>query len=190
MTSYSLFRFANIFHLTNFSVDTIWKVVKKVKFNESLSTDCSDGGIYNNFARERIVQSVEKELEINSSDLNFGNVTPKVLKTAAEFFIYLNVCPHTDTLKSLFILWADFYADLFGKQSPDQIILTLNRIVHQEKGDSVRNMKLLKRASNLFSLKSVLSLIPGIEKSATYLEDVDPENLHTNGNRYCSLCSH
>ena len=195
-------RFANIFHLTDFSVDTIRKAVKKVKFNESLSTDCnsvSDSGIYNNFARERIVKSVEKELKINSSDLSFENMTSEDLKTAAEFFIYLNACPHTNSLKSLFILWADFYADLFGKQSPDHIVLTLNRIVHQENGkiDRVRNMKLLKRASNLFSLKSVLSLMPGIEKSATYLEDVNPEKLDRNGNKYyflaakaALLCSH
>ena len=180
-------RFANIFHLTDFSVDTIRKAVKKVKFNESLSTDCnsvSDGGIYNNFARERIVKSVEQELKINSSNLSFENMTSTDLKTAAEFFIYLNACPHTDTLKSLFILWADFYADLFVKQSPDHIILTLNRIAHQHEDEMVRhrNMKLFERASNLYSLKSVLSLMPGIEKNATFLEDCDPEKLNTNGN--------
>ena len=139
------------------------------------------------------MKSVEKELAINSSDLSFGNMTSKDLKTAAKFFIYLNACPHTSTLESLFILWADFYADLFSKHSPGHIILTLNRIVHQENDEinRVRNMKLLKRTANLFSLKSVLSLMPGIEKNATYLDDYDPEKLHRNGNIYCcSLCTY
>ena len=165
-------------------MDTIWKAVKNVKSNESLSTACGDSGLYINSARERIVKSVEQELKINSSNLSFENMTSTDLKTAAEFFIYLNACPHTDTLKSLFILWADFYADLFVKQSPDHIILTLNRIAHQHEDEMVRhrNMKLFERASNLYSLKSVLSLMPGIEKNATFLEDCDPEKLNTNGN--------
>ena len=96
-------------------MDSILKVVKKVKFNVSLTTDCSEG-IYGNYARERIVKYVEQELKVNSSEESFENMTAKDLKNAAEFFIYLNACPHTDTLKSLFILWADFYADLFTKQ--------------------------------------------------------------------------
>ena len=87
---YLVLRFVNIFHLTDFSVDKIWMAVKKVKFNELLSTACGDDGIYMNSARERIMKSVEQELEINSTDQSFEKKTSKDLNTAAEFFIRLS----------------------------------------------------------------------------------------------------
>ena len=108
-------------------MDTFWKAVKKVKFNATLNKACGKDGLYSD--KLILVKRVEKELQMNSSEVSFENMTAKNLKTAAEFFIYLNTCPHTSTLKSLFILWADFYADLFGKQSRDQIIL--NRAAHR-----------------------------------------------------------
>ena len=192
-------RFANIFKLTNVSVGEIWEAVRKVKFNESLSTSCGKDGLYFNAARVRLVKTVEQELGMNrtefseyESEPSFQNMTAEHLKTAAEFFIYLNACPHTNTLKSLHKLWADFYADLFGAQSPDHIILTLNRITHQHEDEIVRNRnkKLLKRVETLLSLKfkKIQSLLPGMAKF-TSLENNQVQAIlqTTEGNNYLRI---
>ena len=68
------------------------------------------------------VKAVEQILKIESSENLNDNLTNAELQTAAEMLLYLNMCP--DTIKP----WLLFYKDLFQTQSPDQIILTLNRL--------------------------------------------------------------
>ena len=82
-------------------------------------------------------------------------MTKEELSSAAEMFIYLNTCPD-----SYFKSWFTFYKDLFLTQSADQITLTLNRMIKTKslhskasKDGNLRAEKLLKRTSELFSLK-------------------------------------
>ena len=70
---------------------------------------------------EKNLQYVQTE-QLTSSEKIFGNMTTGDLKTAAEMFIYLITCSSDSPL--LF----KFYKDLLLKQ-PDQILLTLNRIM-------------------------------------------------------------
>ena len=92
-------------------------------------------------------------MQIRSTDSKFPNMTDENLRIAAEMFIYLNKCPDPkDPLND----WIQFYDDLFGRKSPYQLILTLNRMIkrnmHANKKDIVVVEKLFKRASILFPL--------------------------------------
>ena len=118
----NIFRFANIFKLSNISVDKILSVVKAVKSETYIDLSC-----YTNLLSEESkllqVKKVEEKLQQESSDQIMKNFTSEDLKTAAEMFIYLNMCPGTTKP------WIGFYKYLFRTQSPDQIVLTLNRLV-------------------------------------------------------------
>ena len=79
-------------------------------------------------------------------------MTEENLKTAANMFIYLITCP--ESIKP----WILFYKDLFTNQSPDQILLTLNRIMKGTRTQQNTYFKNLasyffKNLSNLFSKK-------------------------------------
>ena len=86
------FRFANIFKLSNISVDKILSVVKAVKSETYIDLSC-----YTNLLSEESkllqVKKVEEKLQQESSDQIIKNMTSEDLKTAAEMFIYLNMCP-------------------------------------------------------------------------------------------------
>ena len=69
------------------------------------------------------VKEVENETNIESTDMVLENITLANLKIATEMFMYLNTCP--DTLRS----WILLYTNMFKNQSPDKILLTLNRIL-------------------------------------------------------------
>ena len=78
----------------------MWKVVKKIKSKTPFDKRCYDGfpdyydGSYFNInAKASQVAALEELLKVNSSELRFGNMTTKDLKSAAEMFIYLNSCP-------------------------------------------------------------------------------------------------
>ena len=122
-----------MFNLNSGSVDNIQMVVKTFKWETPLDQSCDCGnffggcGIYdmvtgNNSILSR-VKAVEQILKIESSENLNDNLTNAELQTAAEMLLYLNMCP--DTIKP----WLLFYKDLFQTQSPDLIILTLNRLV-------------------------------------------------------------
>ena len=116
----------------------VWNVVRKIKRETSLDMTCKT---HNNDAlylyKLPQVKVVEEKLGIKPSDQRFINSTPTAdqLKTGAEMFIYLNICPgkldadSTIDLEHWFKSWFLFYTDLFMNQSPDNIILTLNRLM-------------------------------------------------------------
>ena len=96
-------------------------------------------------------KTVEKHLEIESSEIIFENMTNANLQNAAEMFLYLNSCPNV--LKP----WILFYTDLFTNYSPDKIVLTLNRILKIHDTASNKNFKNVTR--NLFQrIEYVLEL--------------------------------
>ena len=99
------------------------------------------------------VKAVEQELQIESSAKINETYTNEELKMAGEMFLYLTMCP--ESIKP----WLVFYKDLFQTQSPDQIILTLNRIM---KGSvtATPNNEYFKQSVEML-LKRILSILPG-----------------------------
>ena len=133
-------------------MDKFWKVVKQIKIDTSVDKACKDGalkdGLYTDILEQ--VQTVEKELRIESSEDRLENLTTTDLKNAAEMFIYLNICPKA--LKP----WLVFYKDLFLNESPEQIVLTLNRMMKGTGTDEYFKslaQTLFKKISSSFSLK-------------------------------------
>ena len=157
------------------TVDKLWDVVKKLKRETSLEKTCYT---YKNdlYMDPNIIASqvsvFENQLGINSSELRFENMTGKDLQTAAEMFLYLNMCPGeynkeipVGPLQKWFITWFTFYEDLLKKQSPDIILLTLNRIMKKTNDNAFEGM-FFKRITNALKLKNeeIQSLLPGAER--------------------------
>ena len=144
--------------------------MRKLKSEALFDKSCSDDGLYTQSVTLTQVEAVEKQLDIDPIELTYPNVTKKDLTTAAELFIYLNICPdkiHTDkTLSNLqqwFKSWFIFYNDLFQTQTPYHIILTLNRIIKSSRLQETKDVKLFKKAASLFSLKyeEIQRMLPG-----------------------------
>ena len=113
----------------------MWKAVKKMKSSlKSLYLyKCIKSGLYqglyDKFMREAFVKGVEYELGIESSDLKNLNITSTDLDNAAEMFVYLLICPHTEDWMQWFRSWHQFYDTHYTTQPPDKIVLTRNRIM-------------------------------------------------------------
>ena len=125
------------------------KVVKRIKLTLPFDKFCVNS-LYEKIVPN--VQAVEKELQIESSEKIFKNMTNSKLQEAAELFLYLNSCSDVITK------WLIFYNDLFTKESPDQIVLTLNRVLKGDQKIQNRSFKniaytLLRKAATTFSLK-------------------------------------
>ena len=109
----------------------MWKVVKKVKRETSGDKQCS---IFNPILFEELsdwasqVKAVEQELQIESTEATFQNMTSADLEAAAEMFIYLTSCPGTDFWEQWFKTWTTFYNELFMTKSANYIISSLNRL--------------------------------------------------------------
>ena len=110
--------------------------MRKIKLTTSLDSDCNTNII------EAQIEIIEKQLKIKSSQLTFENITREDLKTAAEMFLFMGVCP--GTLKPWFV----FYKNLFETDSPHQILLTLNRLMKGPR--SKTNEYFLALAESLF----------------------------------------
>ena len=175
------FRIANIQHRQT-SDDVIWSIVKRVNVQmcgedilaqvaavEEQSglkpgpttqdlvdrVDCHPGpGAYQQSCED--LGCVWGELKVDgpwcnfpnyTSPPRFSNITAEDLKAAAEKFIYLDFCP----LKS----WYVFYKNLFSAESPNDIILTLNRMSHlQSKENLGINQKLFEKIATLLNYQS------------------------------------
>ena len=111
--------------------------------------------------------AVEEKLQVQSTDMRFKNITAADLNTAAEMIIYMcTIC--TDGTNSE---WVKFYFNLFQTQSPNEIILTLNRMqlilsslnnYITRFGVFVTNLKIFNRTKAILGLKhkQIQSLIP------------------------------
>ena len=121
----TILRLANLLKLQNGNVDKIQIVIKAIKAKTSVDRGCNnDRDFLNDHNLFYQLKEVEKDLRIRSSVTGkFHNLTNEELTTVAEMFIYLNMCPGTTKP------WIGFYKYLFRTQSPDQIVLTLNRLV-------------------------------------------------------------
>ena len=116
-------RFANIIHFTHLSNEEMWNVLKSIRSTTSYEKDCYHDGMNEENDKLQQVSIVEHVLKMQPNENIFEILTNNDLKTAAEMFMYLNTCP------KLIKPWFVFYNDLFENRSPNQIILTLNRIM-------------------------------------------------------------
>ena len=140
--------------------------MKNLKSELSLDLECRlspDLLLYDDKMSQ--VNLLEDQLGIESTEVRFENIGRENLKTAAQIYIYLNTCP--DSLKPWFL----FYHDLFHDQEPNQIILTLNRMMKSRRTSENENFlniakTVFKEASTLLSLKyeEIQSLNPGTRK--------------------------
>ena len=154
--SFFYFRLANILQTTTYKEDDVWAAAREVKSETSSTKDCAwvyhyhnfqDSDIYNNY-----VTKIEQKLNITTSETLLEDMTRENLEIAADIFIYLWAC--STPLKHWFI----FYTDLLQTQSPDQIVLKLNRILKGGNSPENKILKtiasdLFKRITTLFSLK-------------------------------------
>ena len=147
---------------SRFKVSDIKNAVKKIRAKYS-HKNCPYKNQYSNV--ESQVRTLEHLLKINSTDHIFANITTSDLQLAGNFFLLLNSC--SDLLKP----WFSFYTNLFQNESPELIILQLNRILKNKKGtgSTDRNKmitiaeKIFKETSSLLSLKyqEIQNLIQG-----------------------------
>jgi len=151
-----LFRFSNLIKLTNINVDKLWHVVKKLKRDTSLDKTCSLNDLYDdNEIIESQVLTFEKYLVTKSSEQRLANMNAEDLQSAAEMFIYLNMCPGEynkefqpyGSLQKLVIAWFTFYEDLLKNKSLDIILLTLNRLM-KNRAFGEHEMKMTRNVFN------------------------------------------
>ena len=163
------FRLTNLLKLTNSSLETIWGVVKKIKLESSIRMEyvsCSGDFLYDN-SEPGLLERLERKLKVNSSNLRFENITAADLKTAAEMFVYLFMCPGDVEALKWFNAWTNFNNFLYKTQSPAQIIMSLNRLmkrnVKQEmEGNNTGVKQLFIKTLNTLSLqyKTIHSMLP------------------------------
>ena len=154
----------------------------------SLSIDCRPDGFYDNSDKESQIRAVEKRLGIEKSYVVDKNMEADELQDYAKMFIFLNICPgppDSDTTafrlfnmpwKKFFHPWYTFYNELFKTQSPNKIILTLNRFMKTdtvEKEDFTRNQKLFKKTASILKLKYevIRSFLPGVTEKTSITSD-------------------
>ena len=155
----------------------MWNVANKIKNQESFdSAGCSGSGLYDDLSY--LVDKVEQQLELDSSDVIYQNISAEHLNAAKDIFVYLNACP------TPYLYWFRpfkmFYKNLFKTKSPIEILLTLNRFtktqraVNDERGIMIQE-KLFKRATKLFNLK--------YEEIQSMLHLVDARNVSLNSEK-------
>ena len=167
-------------HLTNISKDQLWKVVAKIRRETSFDKSCDvrGDGLYELTVDKRSqIAAVELFMKLQITEYRYENITYETLLTAAEMFIYLNICPGkfnsnnpTEARQKWFQAWYRLYNDLFSTHSQDQILLTLNRLMKSEsrdKNDLQRNQKLFEKTATLLKLKyeNIHRLLPGLNSS-------------------------
>ena len=162
-------RLVNILLTTNLDTDTIWNAVKKVK--QEISTadaeSCETNCLYSDSVQVALVKAVENQLGVEFSEQRFKNTTVRHLEKAAEMFIYLNSCPGSGSLKLWFKSWSSFYDDLFRTKPPDEIILTLNRMM-KNKSLEGEGPKLFRKTAALLSLKyeKIQNMFPKVQQNS------------------------
>ena len=171
-------RFANILKLSNVSVNTFWSVLRETKVNAPFDLYCDKYGLYKEDGRTRHktyqIEAVEKHFKAKPHLQRLTNMTIKDLEIAGKMFIYLNTCPSDGgDLQIWFESWFKFYHNLFSNQTPEKIILTLNRLMKTNKEGKQRARKLFKSLTMILSLsyEHIHNMIPKKSKSISMIED-------------------
>ena len=130
----------------------VWNVIRSMKLDKSLfERDCLKTFEESSLHLNHLMDTFENILGVNPSKF-VENITEESLRTAADMYLYLITCP------AMFESWLMFYSELFLKASPDQIVLTLNRILKLGNLQKYKTFKtvgghLFKRVTQLFSLQ-------------------------------------
>ena len=152
----------NILNINGVSVDNVQSVVKTVKARTSLDLSCDSlASRLSDDATMSQVKAVENLLNIESSNQITDILSKETLQTASEMFLYLIMCPYT--MKP----WLAFYKDLFQAQSPDQIMLALNRVM---KGPNTPTNEFFKEMAGILS-KRISSKLSGSEEEVVTFKD-------------------
>ena len=152
MTGINYLRLANLIQLTSLKDNQIRDLVWEMKLKTSFDKECggSDTVMYYKTEILSLVLEVEQELGFKSSELRFKNITEANLKTAAEIFIFLSICPGE------YKKFMELYQNIFQTNSPEKIILTLNRMMKGNKPpDNNFHTMIFQKTSTLFSAKYV-----------------------------------
>ena len=141
------FRFANMLEMTDMPHAEVWTYLINMqsKVNPNETKDCPGG-----FSSELLdIEELTRKLNVEAKT-GILSISRETLETAAQMYIYVRLCQHS--IKP----WALFYMDLLQNKSPDEIMLTLNRILKADfKND--QNKALLEIASDI--LKQITSLL-------------------------------
>ena len=126
------------------------RAVREAKSEFPVSNECGQMWTLANSDIETIGRLVKQKLNVTSTSTVFESISEGHLKDAADMFLY--TCPNP--LKHWFI----FYKDLLQNQSPDEIVLKLNRILKGGNSPESKYLKtiasgLFQRITTLFSLK-------------------------------------
>ena len=143
--------------------------MRNVKAKTSLNIKCENDCLYSDSIKISQVAAVENTLNVQSSNVRFQNLERRDLQTAAEMLLYLNACPATGPLKHWLTSWSTFYKDLFKNQSPEKIILTLNRMMKSQsdipeiKNFRAKAQKLFKKTVAILNLRfdAIQRILPG-----------------------------
>ena len=130
---------------------------------------CESDCLYSDSIKVSQVAAVENKLNMQSPNVRFQNLERRNLQVAAEMLLYLNACPSTGPLKHWFKSWSTFYEDLFKNQSPEKIILTLNRMMKSQsdipeiKNFRAKAQKLFKKTAAILNLQfdAIQRILPG-----------------------------
>ena len=90
------------------------------------------------------------------------NVSNEILSVAAKTFIYLNFCPFPNDFDT-FREWIEFYHNLFQKNNPKIILITLNRLLKTTQNEI--SLSLLQYVSTLWRLRL------NIDNQGSYLKE-------------------
>ena len=175
-------RFSNILKLPNLNVDKIWTAVKKRKSDLKFDTRCGDDGLYYDSNSGYLVQQIEWDLGVRDSlDQINEDMTEKHLKTSAEMFIYLHICPgdfsrtySKEAKEQWFKSWFVFYNDLLENHPPDRIMLTLNRLMkNTDNTGKKRNRKIFQKLATLleFKYEYIQNMLPGGGRKDLFFEN-------------------
>ena len=166
-----MFRFANLVEKSA-NMGEIWNAVRNIR-SETVTSQfiCQSNHLLNEQVSQ--VKAVEQLLGIESSEQPIYNISNKILKSSADPFMYLAVCPGE------YNAWAKFYKDLFGRESPHQILLSLNRIM---KKTNIKKGTLRNVARNSFR-EVTKALKQNIPREKTNLNFQDTNSFDLKGKR-------
>ena len=147
--------------LSGLENEKLWNMIKTerlrylIKNIDKIGTSTSVSCIARNYL-DRVLKSSDNIMFLDelvkSDDYDkIQNFSSEQFKTAAEMFIYLNLCP------KFMLDWLKLYVDLLQNGSPDVIIQTLNRIMITARGKkdiTIRDItkKIFEKALNIFEL--------------------------------------
>ena len=166
----NIFRLVNIFN--SISDDNIQRVVRTVKSETSLNLRCDESNAM--LSGEDVlsrVKAVEQIIHFESTEQIDETLTNEKLQNAGEMFLYLIMCP--TAIKP----WVMFYKDLYLTQSPDHILLTLNRL---GKGTRTAQTEHFARIAETLFTSMKIKMIPAANNTASRVGKSESEYLIIN----------